>query len=196
MSMRVLQGASGGDAEVVVCEQIKMHALVRKGQQHAANRRLDPYNERDGARRFEVEQVDAVEQAWEIAESNLNFLAQSPHPFMGLRRWSPEFINPLLGGTDQGEEGITQMIGAYLRNSGATALIYPSAPATIAESNLGTARWPTTGGWNFVDYRTSKPSLLAPIQWLLDHGSKPGWRASPPISGPGEVCGLAGHSGH
>jgi hypothetical protein len=30
--------------------------------------------------------VDAIEQAWEIAESNLNFLAQSPHPFMGLRR--------------------------------------------------------------------------------------------------------------
>src|SRR5258708_2836448 len=43
----------------VVREQIEAYALVSKGQQHSANRRLDPDHERDGARRSEAEQVDA-----------------------------------------------------------------------------------------------------------------------------------------
>lgn len=72
----------------------------------------------------------------------------------------PEFIDPDLGGTDQGQEGITQMIGGYLRNSGTTALIYPSARNDCGVE-FRNGKMANHWGWNLVDYRTSKPSLLA-----------------------------------
>jgi hypothetical protein len=82
----------------------------------------------------------------------------------GFEEMIPEFINPLLGGTDQGEEGITQMIGAYLRNSGATALIYAFRARNDCGVEFRNGKMTNHRGWNLVDYRTSKPSLLAPIQ--------------------------------
>lgn len=72
----------------------------------------------------------------------------------------PEFIDPALGGTTEATEGITQVIGAYLRNSGAAGIVYPSARNDFGVEFLDGEM---TGhmGWNFVDYRTSKPSVLA-----------------------------------
>jgi hypothetical protein len=72
----------------------------------------------------------------------------------------PEFISPYLGGTDEGTEGVTQNIGAYLRNMGASALIFPSARNDCGvefKDGTMTNHW----GWNLVDFRSSKPSFLS-----------------------------------
>ncbi len=82
----------------------------------------------------------------------------------------PEFIDPALGGTTESTEGITQVIGAYLRNLGAAGLVYPSARndwGVEFQNGVMTGHM----GWNFVDYRSSKPSVL------MAHTHVPGpWR--------------------
>lgn len=67
----------------------------------------------------------------------------------------PELVDPHLGGTDAGNEGLTQAIGDYLRAKGVSGLIYPSA-RTDSYVEFKNAQMARFGGWNFVDFRGSK----------------------------------------
>lgn len=66
----------------------------------------------------------------------------------------PDFIAPEIGGTDEGQGGLTQGLGMYLRAAGVSGIVYPSARTEFgAEIFQGGLR--QSWGWNFVDYRTS-----------------------------------------
>jgi hypothetical protein len=69
----------------------------------------------------------------------------------------PDLVDPHLGGTDEGQGGVTQAIGDYLRLKGVSGLVYPSARTdSYVEFRDGTVTG--SGGWNFVDYRNAPKS--------------------------------------
>jgi hypothetical protein len=100
----------------------------------------------------------------------VDFLARPPNDYFGVALRHLASINDLdlaiiknwweaaalIGGRTYGGNAYTDLLGAYLRNAGVDALIFPSARndyfAAWQDGSLGAFY-----GWNLVDYRGSNP---------------------------------------
>jgi hypothetical protein len=72
----------------------------------------------------------------------------------GFVQMLPELIDPAIGGSREGQGGITQAIAGYLRGKDVSGIIYPSARNDCGvEYFRGEMR--AFAGWNFVDFRGS-----------------------------------------